>query len=71
MVDMGLDFKAPPQSDAKSWKIMRALYDHGLTFDSCGCGVGFVPPRTLREVPEWIETHRRLAEGEKTRDGFR
>jgi hypothetical protein len=65
MVDMGLDFKAPPKSDIQQWEIMRALHEHGFTFHGCGCFVGFKPPKTLREVPEWIENHRRKSEGEK------
>src|SRR6186997_2942300 len=55
MVDMGLDFKAPPKADEHAWEIMRALQQHGFNFGSCGCDVGFKPPRTLREVPEWVE----------------
>jgi hypothetical protein len=65
MVDMGLDFKAPPKNDADAWEIMRALSEHGFDFHSCGCGVGYVPPRTLREVPAWIEKHRQHTESEK------
>lgn len=70
MVDMGLDFKAPPKNDADAWEIMRALYDHGFNFSSCGCGVGFRPPRTLREVPEWIEQHRHRTEAEELLEKF-
>ena len=65
MADMGLDFKAPPRSDLQAWEIMQALHKHGFDFHSCGCGVGFTPPRTLREVPEWIDQHRRRSEGER------
>lgn len=65
MVDMGLDFKAPPSSDTHAWRILAALYEHGFTFHSCGCSVGFTPPRTLREVPKWIEQHRRASEAER------
>lgn len=70
MADMGLDFKAPPKNDADAWEILRALYEHGFTFHSCGCGVGFTPPRTLREVPEWIEQHRRRNQGEVLLEKF-
>jgi hypothetical protein len=67
---MGLDFKAPPKSDVRAWEIMRALYEHGFNFHNCGCGVGFKPPQTLREVPEWIERHRQRSEGERLLETF-
>lgn len=68
MIDMGLDFKAPKKTDANAWEILKALVDHGFTFHSCGCYVGFTPPKTLREVPQWIEEHRRKSDGEKMLD---
>ncbi len=64
MADMGLDFKSPPKDDVEAWEIIRALHDHGFTFHNCGCGVGFKPPRTLRQVPQWLERHRKRGEGE-------
>jgi hypothetical protein len=64
MADMGLDFKAPRRSDKQQWEIMRALYEHGFTFAGCGCSVGFKPPRSLRQVPKWIEQHKRHTAGE-------
>jgi hypothetical protein len=70
MAEMGLDFKAPPQNDKDAWKIMQALYDHGFNFRSCGCFVGYKPPRTLREVPEWIAEHRRQNDGERLLQKF-
>jgi len=70
MADMGLDFKAPPKADTEAWAVLRALYEHGFTFHSCGCWVGFTPPRTLREVPEWIERHRQRSEGERLLQNF-
>ena len=70
MADMGLDFKAPSKSDADAWEIIRALYERGFNFRSCGCGVGYEPPRTLREVPEWIEKHRRRSEAEQLLEKF-
>jgi hypothetical protein len=70
MADMGLDFKAPPKSDTEAWEILRALYEQGFTFHSCGCSVGFAPPRTLREVPEWLERHRKRSDAEKLLERF-
>lgn len=65
MVDMGLDFKAPTKDDIEAWEILEILTKHGFTFHGCGCYVGFSPPRTLREVPEWLERHRTLSPGEQ------
>lgn len=64
MVDMGLDFKAPPKSDREAWEVLEALYENGFAFYGCGCYVGFEPPRSLREVPAWLEEHRKPSEGE-------
>jgi hypothetical protein len=70
MVDMGLDYKAPRKRDIGAWEILRTLYQHGFTFHSCGCSVGVIPPRTPREVPEWIARHRRHSEGERLLQAF-
>ncbi len=44
MVDMGLDFKPPRQSDEKAWRNLLGLYHVGVTFHTCGCyGAGFIP----------------------------
>ena len=64
MADMGLDFKAPPKDDIDQWEKVRALYSAGFTFHSCGCcGPGYRPTE-LKEVEEFIESNRRLSEGE-------
>lgn len=68
MIDMGLDFKAPRKTDVTAWQILELLAQNGFTFHNCGCGVGFTPPRTIREVPQWIEDHRRKSKGEKLLD---
>ncbi len=64
MVDMGLDFKAPPKDDHEAWQILAVLFENGFAFHGCGCSVGFTPPHSLREVPEWLEKHKELSEGE-------
>lgn len=61
MTDMGLDFKAPPKSDRKTWEIMETLAANGFHFRGCGCHVGFKPPKRRRDVPAWLKTHRRPA----------
>jgi hypothetical protein len=71
MADMGLDFKAPRKDDREAWQIMEALHKHGFDFNNCGCGAGFVPPRRLREIPAWLDEHRRLSEGEALAKRFR
>lgn len=63
MIDMGLDFKAPPKEDRRAWQILDILQQHGFTFHGCGCSVGFTPPRRLSEVPAWLERNRRPSPG--------
>ena len=70
MVDMGLDFKSPPKEDREAWRILEILHEHGFTFHGCGCSVGFTPPRRLREVPSWLESHKRSSEGESLANRF-
>lgn len=65
MTDMGLDFKAPSKNNREAWQILENLDANGFTFRGCGCGVGFKPPRTLREVPSWLEHHRHKNPGEQ------
>jgi len=65
MADMGLDFKAPPQTDVEQWKKVQALYEAGFTFYSCGCcGPGY-RPADLKDVAAFIASNRRVSEGEE------
>ena len=65
MADMGLDFKAPSQSEVKQWEKVRALYAAGFAFHSCGCcGPGY-RPEDLKDVADFIESNRKLSEGEE------
>jgi hypothetical protein len=65
MQNMGLDFKAPRQSDIRQWKKVEQLFAHGYAYHSCGCGPG-PRPALLREVPEFLaEQTRRRAEWER------
>lgn len=58
MVDMGLDFKAPRQSDAKSWRILRGMYQVGHVFHTCGCdGPGYIP-RNRSQYRSYLEERR-------------
>lgn len=68
MIDMGLDFKSPRKTDLEAWKILELLAKNGFTFNGCGCFVGFKPPRSLQEVPHWLELHRQKSKGEKVLD---
>jgi hypothetical protein len=44
MVDMGLDFKPPRQSDEKAWRILSGMFRVGHAFHTCGCdGPGYIP----------------------------
>lgn len=38
MARMGHDFKTPPQDDLKRWEAARILIQHGVDYESCGCG---------------------------------
>ncbi len=47
MIDMGLDFKPPRQSDEKAWRNLFGLYRVGHVFHTCGCdGPGYIPKST-------------------------
>jgi hypothetical protein len=47
MIDMGLDFKPPKQTDAKAWKTLQGMYRVGHAFHTCGCdGPGWIPSST-------------------------
>ena len=56
MTGMGLDFKAPPHTDREAWQVLEILADHGITFYSCGCNGPGYRPRTLRELPAFLES---------------
>lgn len=44
MADLGKDFKAPPKTAVKEWKIIESLFKIGKSFHSCGCdGIGYIP----------------------------
>ena len=44
MVNLGLDFKAPKQSNKKAWKIIQGLHRIGTSWHTCGCnGPGYIP----------------------------
>ncbi len=59
MVDMGLDFKAPRQSDAKAWRILHGMFRVGHMFHTCGCdGPGYVP-RSSSQYRAYLEERRR------------
>jgi hypothetical protein len=54
MADMGLDFKAPPQADAKAWSVAESLWVIGFTFHSCGCGGPGYRPRRARDYEAFL-----------------
>lgn len=65
MAAVGLDFRAPPRRDAQAWAIVAYLYENGFSFAGCGCCVGYSPPRTLRELPAWLKSHKPMSDGER------
>ena len=47
MIDLGLDFKPPRQTDHKAWRILQGMYRAGHAFHTCGCdGPGWIPRST-------------------------
>lgn len=68
MFDMGLDFKAPPKTDAKQWAKIRILADHGFTYHSCGCCGPGLRPEELAQVPKFLADNLPRSEGRKLLD---
>jgi len=57
MADLGLDFKAPPKTEVKRWKIIEGLYTVGHSFHTCGCtGPGFIP-KDKSEYREYLKDY--------------
>ena len=71
MVAMGLDFKAPRQSNWKQWRKVEILTRHGIRFNSCGCGGPGYRPRTLAEVRPFLASRPRPSPGETLLDAWR
>jgi hypothetical protein len=65
MVDLGLDFKPPKQSDKRQWEKVRILFDHGVTFHSCGCGGPGFRPKELRDVASFLKDNRSQNDGQR------
>lgn len=57
MADMGKDFKAPKLRDTRQWRKVEMLFLHGYTYHSCGGGGPGYRPRTLREVPGFLDSN--------------
>lgn len=59
MVDMGLDFKPPRQSDVKAWRILQGMFRIGHVFHTCGCdGPGYIP-KSSSQYRAYLEERRR------------
>jgi hypothetical protein len=59
MIDMGLDFKAPRQSDEKAWRNLLGMFRVGHVFHTCGCdGPGFIPNSTA-DYRQYLEERRK------------
>jgi hypothetical protein len=60
MIDMGLDFKAPRQTDKKAWQILQGMYRAGHAFHTCGCnGPGYIP-KSKADYLHYLEQRRDL-----------
>jgi hypothetical protein len=64
MYSMGLDFRAPKQTDFKQWKKVRVLFAHEIAFHSCGCGAGH-RPRAFKDAPEFLEREQPKSPGQR------
>ena len=70
MRDMGLDFKAPPQTDVKQWRKVETLFQSGFTYQSCGCGPGY-RPASQWEIPAFVKEQKQIqAEWQRRRDAI-
>jgi len=65
--EMGLDFKAPKQSNKSAWKAVQLLHQNGVIFSSCGCGGPGYRPTKPGEVESFLagEAAHRASEGER------
>jgi hypothetical protein len=59
MANLGLDFKAPRQTDVKQWRKVQRLFAAGYDFHSCGCCGPGPRPATLHEVGPFIAEQER------------
>jgi len=62
---MGLDFKAPRQTDLKQWRKVEILFTHGFSYHSCGCCGPGLRPKELREVDAFLRDNLPLSDGER------
>jgi hypothetical protein len=59
MIDMGLDFKPPRQTDEKAWRLLHGMYRAGHEFHTCGCmGPGFIPQSTA-DYRQYLQSRQR------------
>jgi hypothetical protein len=67
MIDMGLDFKPPRQSDEKAWRNLFGMYRIGHVFHTCGCdGPGYVPQSTA-DYRHYLQDRRNSYAGQMSR----
>jgi hypothetical protein len=71
MANMGLDFRAPKQTEVGEWEVLAILYERGFAFRGCGCDAGrYIPPKRVREIPAFLEAHHPGARLPKKRQGI-
>ncbi len=58
MHNMGLDFKAPSQTDGEQWQKVAMLFANGYKFSSCGCDGPGPRPARLKEVAAFLEAQK-------------
>ena len=55
MGNMGLDFRAPKQTDKEQWRKVELLFENGINYSSCGCNGPGPRPARLRDVPQFLQ----------------
>ncbi len=61
MENMGLDFKAPKQTDVEQWQKVELLFGRGYAYHSCGCSGPGPRPACLKDVPAFLEQQKQAA----------
>src|SRR5688572_14219112 len=55
MQNMGLDFKAPKQTDVEQWQKVEILFNNGYAYHSCGCSGPGPRPARLQDASRFLE----------------
>jgi len=56
---MGWSFHAPAKNDSEQWKKVQILFAEGFRFFGTGASDREPLPRTLKEVPDFLERNQK------------